>query len=63
MDVPYGFAALAYNAVGDVETAVEYAGLAEEAVLMKDGEWAPNLRIWRDVVRRPEGHWSYRRGA
>jgi hypothetical protein len=46
MDVPYGFAALAYNAVGDEEMAVEYAKRAEELILLKDGEWAPNLRIW-----------------
>ncbi|KAF2680049.1 hypothetical protein K458DRAFT_312782, partial [Lentithecium fluviatile CBS 122367] len=63
MDIPYGFAALAYNAVGDTEMARKYAELAEEAVLMKDGEWAPNLRIWREVKGKPEGHWSYRRGV
>jgi hypothetical protein len=63
MDIPYGFAALAYNAVGETEKAVEYAALAVEAVLMKDGEWAPNLRIWRELVQDPGKHWSYRRGS
>jgi len=62
MDIPYGFAALAYNAVGDTKTAVRYAKLAEEAVLMKDGEWAPNLKIWRELEREPRKHWSFRRG-
>lgn len=62
MDIPYGFAALAHNAVGNTKSAVRYARMAEEAVLMKDGEWAPNLKIWRELVGAPEKHWSYRRG-
>jgi hypothetical protein len=63
MDVAYGFAALAWNAVGDVGKAVFYAEKAQEAILMKDGRWAPNLRIWREMLGDPEGHWSFgRRG-
>ncbi|KAF2447878.1 SET domain-containing protein [Karstenula rhodostoma CBS 690.94] len=61
MDVPYGFAALAYNAVGDEETAVEYARRAEELILLKDGKWAPNLKIMRELLRDPRGHWSFGR--
>lgn len=61
MDVPYGFAALAYNAIGDVEKAKEYARSAEELILLKDGEWVPNLQIWKDLSRNPEGHWSFER--
>jgi hypothetical protein len=51
LDIPYGFAAMTYNAVGDTKMAVRYARLAEEAVLMKDGE----------IVKDPKKHWSYRR--
>ncbi|KAL5397101.1 hypothetical protein PMIN02_002610 [Paraphaeosphaeria minitans] len=61
MDVPYGFAALAYNAVGDEETAVEYARRAEELVLLKDGKWAPNLAMMKELLRDPRGHWSFGR--
>lgn len=61
MDVAYGFAALAYNAVGDVDMGRMYAGKAKEAILRKDGRWAPNLRIWNAVLEDAEGHWSFRR--
>ncbi|KAJ4296810.1 hypothetical protein N0V90_006858 [Kalmusia sp. IMI 367209] len=61
MDVPYGYSALAYNAAGDTKTAVKYAQLAEELILMKDGEWAPNLRIWKELLKDPKQHWSFRR--
>lgn len=61
MDVPYGFAALAYNAVGDEETAVEYAKRAEELILLKDGRWAPNLAMMTELLRDPRGHWSFGR--
>jgi hypothetical protein len=61
MDVPYGFAALASNAVRDHETAVEYATRAKELILLKDGKWAPNLAIMEEVLRDPRGHWSFGR--
>lgn len=61
MDIPYGFAALAYNAVGDTETAIEYARLAEELILMKDGKWAPNLRMYQELLEDPKQHWSFER--
>jgi hypothetical protein len=61
MDVPCGFAALAYNAVGDEETAVQYATRAKELILLKDGEWAPNLKIWEELLKEPRGHWSFGR--
>ncbi|KAF1941812.1 SET domain-containing protein [Clathrospora elynae] len=62
MDISYGFAALAYNAVGDAEAAKQYAEKAREAVLMKDGAWADNLRIWEEMLGEGvEGHWSWRR--
>ncbi|KAK7193846.1 hypothetical protein DPSP01_010187 [Paraphaeosphaeria sporulosa] len=61
MDVPYGFAALAYNAGGDDETAVEYAKRAEELILLKDGKWASNLAMMKELLRDPRGHWSFGR--
>lgn len=61
MDVAYGFAALAYNAVGDSKKAVLFAEKAREAILMKDGKWAPNLRLWNEVLADPKEHWSHKR--
>jgi hypothetical protein len=61
MDVPFGFAALAYSAVGDEVGAREYAGKAREAVMMKDGVWSGNLRIWEDMLDGVRGHWSWER--
>jgi hypothetical protein len=61
MDLAYGFAALAYSAVGDEEMAIEYAGKAKEAILMKDGRWSGNLRIWEEVLEDVRGHWSWMR--
>ncbi|KAF2185295.1 SET domain-containing protein [Zopfia rhizophila CBS 207.26] len=61
LDIPYGFAALAYNAVGDSERATKYAEKAVDAILMKDGPWTPNLRIWNEMLQDPKTHWSYRR--
>lgn len=61
LDIPYGFAALAYNAVGDTKKAVKYAELAKELILMKDGPWTPNLQIWEEMLRGPKDHWSYKR--
>ncbi|KAF2832792.1 hypothetical protein CC86DRAFT_450677 [Ophiobolus disseminans] len=61
MDVAYGFTALAYNAVGDAHGARYYAEKAWEAVLMKDGMWSANLRIWEEMLRDVGAHWSWRR--
>jgi hypothetical protein len=63
MDIPYGFSALEYSAVGDAVKARQYAEKAREAILMKDGMWAPNLKIWEGMLREEgvEGHWSWER--
>jgi hypothetical protein len=61
MDIPYGFASLAYNAVGDSKKAEKYAKRAKEAILMKDGKWSPNFRIWVELLGDSKGHWSYKR--
>ncbi|KAF2274543.1 SET domain-containing protein [Westerdykella ornata] len=61
LDVPYGFAALAYNAVGDTTRAIKYAKLAKEAILLKDGPWTPNMQIWTELLKDPTQHWSFRR--
>ena len=60
MDVAYGFAALAYSAVGDADMAVLYAEKAREAVLMKDGVWSDNLRIWEEMLGNLGAHWSWK---
>ncbi|KAF2656577.1 SET domain-containing protein [Lophiostoma macrostomum CBS 122681] len=61
LDIPYGFAALAYNAVGNSKEAEKYANLAREAILMKDGPWTPNLQLWNELLKDSKKHWSYRR--
>lgn len=61
LDVPYGFKALADNAVGDTERAQVWAGRAREAVLMKDRRGAEALGIWTQIIEDAEGHWSWRR--
>ncbi|KAF1924496.1 SET domain-containing protein, partial [Didymella exigua CBS 183.55] len=61
MDVPYGFAALACNAVGQSAEARAWAGRARDAVLGKDGTGAAALRIWDSLLGDAERHWSYRR--
>ncbi|KAF2622128.1 SET domain-containing protein [Macroventuria anomochaeta] len=61
LDVPFGFAALACNAVGTVEEARVWAAKARSAVLMKDGKGADALRIWNSLLSDAEGHWSFRR--
>jgi hypothetical protein len=61
MDVAYGFAALAYSAVGDEPSAIKYAEKARGAILMKDGRWSANLRIWEEMLGDVRAHWSWRR--
>ena len=61
MDVAYGFAALAHNAVGNSEKASQFSEKAKEAILMKDGKWGPNLKLWNEVLADPKKHWSYKR--
>lgn len=61
MDVAYGFAALAYSAVGDPEKAAEYAEKAKEAIEMKDGMWTENWKIWEELIGDVQGHWSWKR--
>ena len=61
LDIPYGFAALAYNAIGESKKAEKYAKLAREAILMKDGSWTPSLQLWNELLKDPKKHWSYRR--
>ena len=63
MDMAYGFAALAYSAVGDKEKALGYAEKAQEAIVMKDGVWTANWRVWEEFRGGVEGHWSWKRRA
>lgn len=61
MDVAYGFATLAYSAVGDEVNAVKHAEKAKESILMKDGRWSANLRIWEELLENTRAHWSWKR--
>jgi hypothetical protein len=61
LDIPYGFAALAYNAIGDTKKAAKYAEQAREMILLKDGPWTQNLQIWNELLKDPKKHWSYKR--
>ncbi|KAF2018542.1 SET domain-containing protein [Aaosphaeria arxii CBS 175.79] len=61
LTIPYGFAALAYNAVGDTKKAIKYANLAKELTLMKDGMWSANLGMYEDILKDARAHWSYNR--
>ena len=61
MDIPYGYAALAYNAIGDVKKASTFAKLAREMILLKDGPWAPNVQLWSELLKEPKKHWSFGR--
>lgn len=60
MGTAYGYAALAYNAIGDEVRAVEFANLAERAIALKDGEGSPDLGMVRELMGDPRGHWSWR---
>lgn len=61
LDIPDGFAALAYNAVGNDQKASEHAEKARETILLKDWQWTPNLKLWDEMLKDPKKHWSFRR--
>jgi hypothetical protein len=61
LDTAYGYAALTYNAVGDARGAKKYAGLAADAIALREGPGAPDFRTWKEMIENPEGHWSWRR--
>ena len=61
LDIPYGYAALAYNAAGDADEARKYAELAKSVLYangMPDGH---NLTTWRQLAEDPRAHWSWRK--
>lgn len=60
LDTAYGHAAFTYNAVGSARGAVKYAKLAAEAALLKYGP-AANLDDWKQMMRDPQRHSSWRR--
>jgi len=61
LDVPYGHATLAYNAVGDVKNARVYARLARLAVELKDGVGVGDWNLWKRMEVAPKEHWSWRK--
>jgi hypothetical protein len=60
LDLPYGFATLAYNSFADKRRAVRHARLAAEATELRYGPGAGDLALWKSVVEEPEKHWSWR---
>lgn len=60
LETPYGYASLAYNAIGDKRGARKFAALAKEAGVIKDGPRNINTALWGSMLERPEGHWSWR---
>ncbi|KAG9233383.1 hypothetical protein BJ875DRAFT_512278, partial [Amylocarpus encephaloides] len=60
LDLPYGFASLAYNSFGDARRAIRYARLAAEATEMKFGPGAADINLWQRIMEEPEKHWSWR---
>ena len=61
LDVAYGYAALAYNAVGNVREAQRYARLAIAVLLSNGVTEGPNYTAWEELARSPVDHWSWRR--
>lgn len=60
LDVAYGSAALAYNAIGRLEEARAYARQVLETLDLK---WEPQEEgtlKWRRFVSNPEQHWSWK---
>lgn len=53
------FAALAYNAVGDVSRAKKHARLAVEAGMVSAGEKEADIGEMTALRENPSGHWSY----
>lgn len=60
LDSAYGYATLAYNAVGDAKNAKRYAKLAIEAIELKDGKGTKDWVMWNELVGDPTKHWSWR---
>lgn len=56
---PYKFAAIEYNAVGDIWTAQKYARLAVEAGILYAGPWDKDVKSMELLLKDPEAHWSY----
>ena len=59
MDEAYGYAAVAYNAVGDADTAVMYAEMAFEAVRLRHGPGGESWLMWQAFQEDSTKHWSW----
>jgi hypothetical protein len=59
LDIAYGNAALAYNAIDDVEESVRYARRVLKILELKwELDEQERLR-WREFVAEPKRHWSW----
>jgi hypothetical protein len=56
----YYRAALEWNGVGDVMTAVRYARLGLDKGLLLRGEDRPFVGSLRNMIKDPKAHWSWR---
>lgn len=57
----YTLVALNYNMLGDAKRAVKYARLAEEAVVMENGEDAGDAQAMRALAEQPKAHFTWRK--
>jgi hypothetical protein len=61
LDVAYGLAALAYNAVGREKEAKRFADLAARVLWFNGMAEGEAFREWRSFADKPSAHWSWRR--
>lgn len=59
LDVPYGYAALAYNAIGDPAKAGRYATLAADVLFSHGRIEDSGYAEWEELASNPEIHWSW----
>jgi hypothetical protein len=61
MDDAYGYAAVAYNAVGHADTTVKYAEMAFGAVRLRHGPGGESWLMWQTFQEDSTKHWSWKR--
>ena len=59
LDVPYGYAALEYNAVGDWAQARRYAIKAADVMFSGGLAGFPSYKEWKELANNPRIHWSW----
>jgi len=59
LDIAYGNAALAYNAIEDVEEAMRYGRRVLRILDLKGNSDEKDGFRWREFVEKPKSHWSW----